>query len=94
VNSEVELVELPPHLTGILPQDNLFALRVKGVGLQDFLFAEGDILLFIRGLLAKADEVVVVWSEAQQELTLKKWENSNKGVTVLGRLLGAIRTTA
>ncbi len=94
VNGEVELVEVPPHLTGILPQDNLFALRVKGTGLQDFLFAEGDILLFIRGLLAKADEVVVVWSEAQQELTLKKWENSHKGVTVLGRLLGAIRTTA
>jgi|GEM_PF-2506598 len=93
VDDKVELAEVPPHLTGILPQDNLFALRVKGLGLQDFLFTEGDILLFMRAFLAKPDEVVVVWLESKQELTLRKWENNHKGVTLLGRLLGAIRTT-
>jgi len=65
-----EIVKLPEYLVGRL--DKIYALRVKGTSMIDFMIDDGDIVVMQAADTAEDGEAVAVWLRDRQEATLKR----------------------
>ncbi|MFC2036139.1 transcriptional repressor LexA [Chloroflexota bacterium] len=52
--------------------DNIYALKVKGTSMIDALIDDGDIILVQQTHIAEDGDMVAVWLNDRQEVTLKK----------------------
>jgi repressor LexA len=54
-------------------RENVYALRVKGNSMLDALIGDGDVVLMDYGNSAGDGDMVAVWLEREQEVTLKRF---------------------
>lgn len=66
-----ETVEIPPTLLNKVPQDQVYALRVKGHSMIDAMVDDGDIVILQRQETAQDRDMVAVWLEDSGATTLK-----------------------
>ena len=65
-----ETVRLPEYL--IDRRDRIYALRVKGTSMIDFMIDDGDIVIMQAADTAEDGEAVAVWLRDREEATLKR----------------------
>ncbi len=65
-----ETVRVPEYLVGRL--DKIYALRVKGTSMIDFMIDDGDIVIMQAADTAEDGEAVAVWLRDRGEATLKR----------------------
>ena len=65
-----ETLELPRDL--LRGRENVYALRVKGTSMLDALIDDGDLVLMQPTAAADDGEMVAVWIESEQSVTLKR----------------------
>jgi repressor LexA len=65
-----EILKLPEYLVGRL--EKIYALRVKGTSMIDFMIDDEDIVIMQAADTAEDGEAVAVWLKDRQEATLKR----------------------
>ncbi len=65
-----DVVEVPREL---VPDEDVFALRVKGTSMIDALINDGDTVIMKPALSANNGEMVAVWLTDRDETTLKRF---------------------
>lgn len=70
---EDDLIEVPQSIIGMIPDKDLFALRVTGDSMVDAMVADGDVVILKRQNVARNGDMVAVWLNEHGETTLKKY---------------------
>jgi repressor LexA len=70
---EDDLIEVPQSIIGMIPDRDLFALRVTGDSMIDAMVADGDVVILKRQNIARNGDMVAVWLNERGETTLKKY---------------------
>lgn len=66
-----DAVEVTPAMLQGAPQNEVFALKVKGDSMIDAMINDGDIVIFRKQEMAQNGEMVAVWLPDRSETTLK-----------------------
>lgn len=72
-----DTIEVPPHL---VPDDKVFALKVKGTSMIDALINDGDIVIMKPAVEARNGEMVAIWLSDSDETTLKRFYNEGSRI--------------
>ncbi len=70
-------VEVTPAMLHGAPQNEVFALKVKGDSMIDAMINDGDIVIFRKQEMAQNGEMVAVWLPDRSETTLKYFYREN-----------------
>ncbi len=73
-----EPVEVMPSMLRGAPQNEVFALKVKGDSMIDAMINDGDIVIFRKQEVAQNGEMVAVWLPDRSETTLKYFFRENE----------------
>ncbi|MBN1483337.1 MAG: transcriptional repressor LexA [Chloroflexia bacterium] len=74
-----EMVELPPDFWSG-QDEGLYALQVKGDSMIDAFIADGDLVVLRHQSTAKNGDMVAVWLQERQEVTLKRFYQEGQQV--------------
>jgi len=66
---EDDLIEVPSPIVGMIPDKDLFALRVTGDSMIDAMVADGDVVILKRQNIARNGDMVAVWLNERGETT-------------------------
>ena len=72
-----DMIEISPEL---VPDENVFALKVKGTSMIDALINDGDIVIMKPTTEARNGEMVAVWLTDRDETTLKRFYHEGNKV--------------
>lgn len=64
----------------LIHDDNVFALKVKGISMIDALINDGDTVIFKPAVSANNGEMVAVWLTDRDETTLKRFYNEGSRI--------------
>lgn len=73
-----EPVEVTSALLNGTPQNEAFALKVKGDSMIDAMISDGDIVIFRKQEVAQNGDMVAVWLPERSETTLKYFYRENE----------------
>lgn len=72
-----DTIEVPRDL---VPDSNVFALKVKGTSMIDALINDGDTVIMKPAVSANNGEMVAVWLDDRDETTLKRFYNEGERI--------------
>ncbi len=72
-----DVIEVPRDL---VPDEKVFALKVKGTSMIDALINDGDTVIFKPAVEAHNGEMVAVWLTDRDETTLKRFYNEGSRI--------------
>lgn len=78
-----EPVEVTSALLNGTPQNEAFALKVKGDSMIDAMISDGDIVIFRKQEVAQNGDMVAVWLPERSETTLKYFYRENENTVRL-----------
>jgi repressor LexA len=73
-----EPIEVTSSLLNGTPQNEAFALKVKGDSMIDAMISDGDIVIFRKQEVAQNGDMVAVWLPERSETTLKYFYRENE----------------
>lgn len=75
-----DVVDLPASLFGKIPQEDIYALKVRGHSMIDAMVDDGDVVVLCRQQIAQDGDMVAVWLKNNNETTLKYFFREDKRV--------------